>query len=466
MKPAHLSYGFLVSFLVTTLAGRWVHLIARDDVSTAFAVIGAMTALAAFIRHFRSTAIIVSAILFGASLGSFTVIRAEQSLEEFSILSFANDARNVVIGQIDEIPDHRPSHTRYVVRATSVDGTAAMGRLLVYDSQGFPEYEYGDMVRVSGKIRAPEPFDDFDYPKYLRTQKIDVLMGFATVEAAEPIALTMKQRIFRSLYRFREAVEDRIQLLLTEPHASLLIGFITGSRSGLPDRINEQFRITGTSHIVAVSGYNVTLVLAIASSFLFWLPMRRRFFPLTIGILLYMLLTGAGAPVVRASIMGFLGLLALQLERRSIPRLSLLWAAFAMTMIDPIDLWYDPGFQMSFLSVLGITELSPLLHRIFRKIPRTLGIRESLIATVAAQIATLPVSALTFGQLSLISPATNVLIAPMIPISMALGGLAILMSLIAMPLGLLIAYPTWAALTWILEIVEFTAAIPWASLQW
>lgn len=461
MTVLYASYGFLGSFLVTTLAGRWLPI--HADGSLALLLLGGIVSGLVY-RHSRRLSLVIIACTVGIVLGTHTIDRTREMLRTNTLDTVATGETRTVTGIVDAMPDRRPRDTRYVLRTEEVDGQSVQGRVLVYDSAGFPEYEYGDRIQVTGKLRLPEPFETFDYPAYLKTKRIDALMGYANVKTGEPATLSMKERTFRLLYGIRTSLETRIQLLLPEPHASLLIGFITGSRSGLSEEINEQFRITGTSHIVAVSGYNVTLVLAIASSFLFWLPIKKRFIPLSVGIVCYMLLTGAGAPVVRASIMGFLGLLALQSSRQSTPRLSILWTAFFMTLWDPLDLWYDPGFQLSFLAVLGITELTPVLNRLFSKIPKTLGVRESLIATVAAQIATLPVSALTFGQFSLVAPLTNLLVAPMIPLSMVSGMLAVFLSFGSMQLGLPVAYLSWAFLEWILLSVRLTSMVPWAQI--
>jgi competence protein ComEC len=463
MNRAWLSALGIGMFLAVTLLGRWVSLEIVNVWMTAG--IGVVLALG-FMRAKRHIALAILTMTCGAVLGLVTIDRIRDHLASTPLASFVTGERNTIIGYVDTIADTRPASNRYVIRVESIDAAPAVGRVQITDGAGAPVYEYGDRVRVQGTLRSPEASDTFDYPAYLKTQHIDALVSYASVSREEAKPLTIQQTIFRLLFRIRTMLETRIQVLLPEPHASLLIGFITGSRSGLSDTINEEFRITGTSHIVAVSGYNVTLVLAIASSFLWWMPVKRRFAPLTIGIVLYMLLTGAGAPVVRASIMGLLGLLALQLGRSTIPILGLLWTAAIMTLLDPVDLWYDPGMQLSFLSVMGLILFSRPLGSIFSRVPTTLGVRDSLIATFAAQIATLPVSALTFKQLSLISPLTNVLIAPSIPLAMATGMIAVLVSLISISAGLLPAYAAWALVEWILRAVHLTAALPYAQITW
>ncbi|MEQ1849314.1 MAG: ComEC/Rec2 family competence protein [Candidatus Peribacteraceae bacterium] len=463
MNRAYLTAIGIGTFLSVTLLGRWIPI---DEVHLWIIASTGILSLLVFLPWKRKVSLVMCAVTLGTVLGLSTIGRIHTHLAASPLADFSTNEKRTLIGTVDTIPDIRPTNNRYVLQVETIDGSPVRGRVQITDGAGAPIYEYGDRVRVEGKLRSPEAADTFDYPAYLKTQHIDALMSYASVsaEAARPLSWT--SQCFRFLFRFRVALETQIQVLLPEPHASLLIGFITGSRSGLPENVNQEFRVTGTSHIVAVSGYNVTLVLAIASSLLWWMPMKRRFLPLSIGIVLYMLLTGADAPVVRASIMGLLGLLALQLGRSTIPILGLLWTAAIMTLLDPVDLWHDPGMQLSFLSVAGLILLSAPLGRMFSRVPKTLGVQDSLIATCAAQIATLPVSALTFKQLSLISPLTNILIAPFIPLAMATGMISVLVSLVTTALGLPTAYITWAFLEWILRAVHLTALVPYAQITW
>ena len=238
-----------------------------------------------------------------------------------------------------------------------------------------------------------------------------------------------------------------------------MAGLLTGSRKGIPADLMESFNATGLTHIIAISGYNITIVIAIMSSLLFWLPLRWRFVPSILAIAIFTLFVGASAAVVRAAIMGILGLIALRSERISNVRLTLLWTAFFMLLWNPKYLWYDAGFQLSFLSVIGLVEIGPKLERYFTKVPQLLGIREALQMTVAAQISTAPLILFLFGRVSLISPIANVLVAPAIPFAMLFGFVGTALSFVWFFGGQLFAYLGWACLTWIICIAEMLSAI-------
>lgn len=135
-----------------------------------------------------------------------------------------------------------------------------------------------------------------------------------------------------------------------------------------------------------------------------------------------------------------------------------------MLLWNPLLLWYDASFQLSFAAVIGITELSPWLLKVFKRVPSVLAIRESLTATVAAEIATLPIAILIFRQFSFIAPVTNILVAPLIPPAMLMGTVTLILGAIWTPLGLLAGYYTWAILQLIIWIAKICAAVPFAAV--
>ncbi len=419
----------------------------------------------------RSLPWILTASMFGLIVALALAQRAYHVTTPTDIESFADGNYHELHGWIIDDPDIRPTETRLIVTVDRLDGATPMiGRVLVTEQGGYPPHRYGDEVTISGKLRRPEVIEGFDYPHYLELSGIRAVMTRGSVKTTEsatkrpPDARTY--RVFGLLYDLRKSVEDRIGLILPEPHASLLAGLLTGSRRGLPKHLSDDFRASGITHIIAVSGYNITIILTLLGNALFWLPAKRRFWPLVLMVTAFTIFVGAGAPVVRAAIMGILGLIALQAERVAIPRLTILWTAFFMLLWNPMQIWYDASFQLSFLAVIGITELGPWLKRVLKKVPETFAIRESLVATLAAQIGTLPISILIFRQFSLVSPIVNILVAPLVPLSMLVGSMSLLLSLLWMPLSLAIGYLIWSLLQAIIFIAHLGAMMPFASVRW
>lgn len=267
------------------------------------------------------------------------------------------------------------------------------------------------------------------------------------------------------LYSFKSRFEYQINRIFPEPHASLLAGLLTGSRHGIPEHLLSDFNATGLTHIIAISGYNITIIIAIISSFLFFLPLRRRLLPATLVIIIFTILVGAEASVVRAAIMGILGLLALHTGRQKESRLLILWTLFFMLAYNPKYLWYDAGFQLSFLAVLGLVELSPLLAPYLKHAPHTFAINESLQMTLASQWFAIPWIAYLFGRISLISPLSNILVALPVPLAMLFGFIGVTVSFLSFPLGQLISYVSWFFLEFVIQTAMLLSHIPFASID-
>jgi competence protein ComEC len=142
-----------------------------------------------------------------------------------------------------------------------------------------------------------------------------------------------------------------------------------------------------------------------------------------------------------------------------------LWTACVMLLWNPKMLWYDAGFQLSFLAVIGLLETAPYLERWMQRVPQTLGLREALTLTIAAQMFAVPWVIAQFGLLSLISPVANILVAPLIPPAMLFGFLGTTISFVFFPLGQIIAFVGWGCMALILVITETLASLPFAAVQ-
>jgi competence protein ComEC len=256
-----------------------------------------------------------------------------------------------------------------------------------------------------------------------------------------------------------------VNRILPEPQAAFLGGLLYGAKRGIPADLTEKFNITGTTHIVAISGYNITIlaVLLLQITKNLGLGRKKSFWIASGGILFFVILTGAQASVVRAAVMGLLVLLATHVGRISKITNALLFAAAAMLVFNPKILAFDVGFQLSFAATIGLVYLSPIFEKIFFKIPSVFGAKETFTTTMSAIVLTLPLILYNFGRISFIAPLANIFILPVIPLAMALGSVAVLGGLIYFGLGHVLAWFAWLVLSYIIKAVEILAAIPWAS---
>jgi competence protein ComEC len=183
------------------------------------------------------------------------------------------------------------------------------------------------------------------------------------------IAERRGNRLWQALYDFKARALNILTQIFPEPHASLLQGILLGVESGIPKNLEDSFSATGTSHIVAISGFNISILAGIFAAFgkrLF--GARRGAVVAILGIAAYTLLVGAGASVVRAAIMGGLALVAQRIGRRALGLNTLAAAVIVMTLINPLAIW-DVGFQLSAAATLGLVLYAEPFEAAFRAWP-------------------------------------------------------------------------------------------------
>ena len=172
--------------------------------------------------------------------------------------------------------------------------------------------------------------------------------------------------------------------------------------------------------MLALSGMNITIIIIFLSVLFFFLPKIIRIIAISFCIFIFVMLTGASSSVVRAAVMGVVGIIALQSGRKMYPLHVLILALSCITLYNPFLLYSDISLQFSVLAVLGLMYIEPILYSGHVNTKKKNELFQVLSATVAAQIAVLPVMIVFFEQISLISPLTNVLIVPISTLAMIL----------------------------------------------
>ncbi|MBU0705777.1 ComEC family competence protein [Patescibacteria group bacterium] len=402
-------------------------------------------------------------ILLGLSLGVFRVVVAEHRVTPNDI-DYYNDQKMEVIGVVTEV-DIRRDKAKYTVSAEhwSVDGgeREVKGDILISLNK-YPQYKYGDLVRLWGEVLAPGEFDGFDYGAYLSRFGVYSVMYQPSVRLLES---GQGNLFWHGMSYLQGKFMERINRLFPEPHASFEAGLLVGARKGIPDDLMTKFNITGLTHIIAISGYNITIIIVFVMWLLGGLPRMTGFAVACASIVLFTLFVGASPAVVRASIMGILGLIALNYGRQNNIHLTILWSAMLMVLWNPKILMHDVGFQLSFAAVMGLIYVAPHFEKYSKKLPETFGVREAITMTLSAQVMALPIIVYNFERLSLIAPLANLLVAFAIPPAMLFGFVAVILSFVFFPLAQIFAYMAWGVLTYIIKIIEFTSIIPYASVN-
>lgn len=343
--------------------------------------------------------------------------------------------------------------------AERVRAEKVRGKVLLVAGR-YPEYEYGDRLKISGKLEEPFSSAEFSYKDYLSRFDTYAVMRYPKMEK---IASGQGNPLKAALLSFKVKFQEGVAQILPEPQSSLVLGIILGLKRSLPGDLRDALVATGVSHIVVVSGYNISIVAKGILSSRGILGRRIAFLLALLFIAGLVVITGAEASVIRAGLMGSLLILALGVGRIYQADRILIFAATLMILHNPKILRFDIGFQLSFLATLGLIYLSPLLEKWFEKVPNIVNFRGNLSATLAAIVFTLPLLAFYFDRISLIAPLVNILILWAVPYIMTLGALAGMTGILFLPLAKIISWPLWALLSYQIFVVENLARVPFAQ---
>lgn len=421
-------------------------------------IFGSLFLLFAYLRWDRQKLILGFCILMfalGAFRGYEVFNRNRSELAE----DFSSGQKAVFDGVIVGEPDRRSDFSQYVLKNDN------LGRILV-KTGNYPEYFYGDVLKISGKIELPESDTldtGFDYKSYLAKENIFLVSRYPGITLLNrPDSLNF----YGLLLVLKKNFIGVIDKILPEPTSSFLSALLVGARRALPSELVLAFNKTGTTHIIAISGYNISIISIMMVNFLSYLFLPRRFifWIVIVSIIMFTLIAGAGASVVRAAIMGGLLVLAGREGRFYKVTNAIVFAGAIMLFFNPYLLRYDTGFQLSFLSAFGLIYLAPRFNRWFSRLPDFLSFRTNLSATLSAQIVTFPIIFWEFGRVSLVATLANVLILPAIPITMLFGFLAGLSGFISLQVAQILILPSWILLSCQIFVVKFLSILPWASI--
>ncbi|OGZ17382.1 MAG: hypothetical protein A2Z78_01270 [Candidatus Nealsonbacteria bacterium RBG_13_36_15] len=385
-------------------------------------------------------------------------------------LSRLNDTKeNITLkGIVVAEPDIREKSTKLTIDDLKIKtGTGSLsvdGKILVTIWK-YPGYEYGDKLKITGKLETPEQFEDFNYKDYLVKDGIYSVIYFPEIELLDK---NFGNPLAEILFSFKNKFQVETQRFLSPPQGGILEALVFGEEGNISQEWKDKLNITGTRHITAVSGMNITIIGFIILSFALSIGLwRHQAFYLSLFILfLYILMIGAPSSAIRAGIMAALLMIAQYFGRLSLASRAVVFAATFMLILNPLLLKLDVGFQLSFLAILGLVYLQPTFFQNLKKIPNPafFPIRTTLSATLAAQIFTLPILIYNFGRIPLLSPIANVLIVPFLAPFTILFFVFGIGAIIFWLFGFLLSFPTWLCLTYITKIVDFSSKIPFVSL--
>ncbi|MGB5925293.1 MAG: DNA internalization-related competence protein ComEC/Rec2 [Dehalococcoidia bacterium] len=432
-----------------------------------------------FLPSSRKTLIVAGLCLLALLGGGFRFSSSLPRVDEH-FLCFYNDKGTAEIqGMVAEEPDIRDRYCLLTFSASGItvngEGKDVSGSALIRVSR-YPTYHYGDVLEVTGELETPSQSEDFDYKAYLGHQGIYSVIYYPSVEL-----LDRGQGIppLQWIYSLRERLSVSLARALPEPQGSLSQAILLGLRGNVPDSLHEAFSRTGTAHLLAISGLHMSIIIAILLSLCTLVFGRQRslYIWLTLALIwLYALLAGMNPPVIRATIMGSLFIIAVYLGRQGSAIIALAFAAAVMVGIQPGLLW-SVSFQLSFTAMAGLILLYPYFQAWGRRgVARISGDRETLAATgnmitdvfaasLAATVAVAPLIAYNFGIVSLVGLPATFLTLPALPFIIVTSALVGFVGLIASVAAQVLGWLAWLFLSYLVFLVGGFDALPHSSLE-
>jgi competence protein ComEC len=419
-----------------------------------------------------STSILVTLTLVFFFLGAARYQVIVPKVDAFHIAWYSDrDYELVVTGTLTDPPDRRDTYTNLRLDTTRVDtggGDLPVHDLILVRVPPGGDWHYGDVIRVRGHLKTPPENENFSYRDYLSNQGILAYMPDAR---ATRLPFTAGNPVLRLVYAFKDRAVAKVYQVFPDPEASLLAGILLGDDNGMPADLQQAYKNTGTAHIIAISGFNIAIIAGLfVTLFSRMLGARKGAITAVTGIVLYTVLVGATASVLRAAIMGTLAIFARQVGRRQNGLNTLAFTAGGMAVLNPLTLW-DAGFQLSFAATLGLVLYAqPLQDWFTGLLARRLSAETAakiagpfgayVLFTLAAQLTTLPVMAWHFGRISLVAVIANPFVLPAQPAVMILGGLAVMLGFIYLPLGKVAGWIAWPFAAYTNRAVEFFNRFP------
>ena len=423
-------------------------------------VIGLAVFISLYLSKSQKSWLLVGVALFLIGL-SFGQVRFIWSMDGNDQTPITLGKEVEISGQIIEPPERRENYLRVIVESAE-----DKGRILV-KAPLHEELEYGDHVTLSGVMKKPANFmtdtgREFDYVSYLAAKDIVYEM---TVYKKVVVDKNSSFSPFKSLFRLKESFVGQLNKILPEPESSLAAGILLGVKESLGTDLEKDFRRAGIIHIIVLSGYNITIIADSVARVMSFLPWRIAIGGSIFSVIAFAIMVGGGATVIRASIMALIAVLARATGRIYDAATALFVAGLLMIIHNPSILLFDLSFQLSFLATLGLIYLAPVISPYVAWLPNRFSFREIVITTVSAQLFVLPWILYKIGEFSIVALVVNLLVIPLVPLSMLVSFLAGVVSFVSPILASPFSFVAYGLLAYVFLIVKFFTSFTLAALN-
>jgi len=422
-----------------------------------------------FIKQWKITTALLFLIIFLIGMVNYNL--NSKPIGTNHVANFIEDKRITIIGTVlDKNYYYDQEKISLKVKVKEIEqedhNIRTEGLILVNTYLGNCPYEYGDILKIKGKLEKPigrKNFGEFDYELYLARERIFAFLNIWAEKDIQKIGEENSNFFTYFSLLIRNKIKKIIEQTLQKPYNYLLLGMMLGEKGLIPPEIKEIFAEAGIMHILAVSGLHVGIIAAALFFLLNFLklPKKLKFTILILFLIIYASITGYQPSVLRATIMFALLIGGKLINRNRNLFLSLFFAAFLILLLNPLVL-YDAGFLLSFMVTFFLIYLSPLLQEQFSKV--LVWIKDPLSISIASWIGIFPLSAYFFNKVSIISIVVNIFIVPLTGIALILGFITFFIGLVSIPLAYLIANINFIVLKMILLISKYFSLLPFSFI--
>lgn len=318
------------------------------------------------------------------------------------------------------------------------------------------------IIKTNSKLYEFKDFNDFSYKKYMLSKN---LFFNSNIYIYEIINIKKINKIEQSIIDLRKLFITTIYNIYPKEEAVFLWWILIWARESVPKELKQDFNNSGLAHLIAVSWFNITILIIFLTFLLQYFPIIFRVTIITLSIIFFTILVGDTAPVIRASIMGLIWYYILLSGRKWNILSIILLTLIIMIIISPLSLNYDISLHLSFFAVLGIVYIQKPLEKIFNFLPNILEIKTAFTLTLSALSFTLPIMILNFGQMSILAPFSNIAVTWTIPLAMLLGFTSIIVHIVYPLGGIIVWYFAWILLKWDIIVIHFFWKLKWSIIK-
>lgn len=457
----------LALYIIGIIYGKFISI----DLIFIFSTIILLIAISiiSFVKQWNITAALLLLIIF--LIGIFNYNLNSNPIGANHIANFIEDKKSTIICTVLD-KEYYPNQDKISlkVKVSQIErgdfSISTQGLILVNTYLDDCPYEYGDVLKIKGKLEKPlgqKNFGEFDYELYLAREKIFTYLNIWQEKDIQKIGEDDSNFLVSFSLSARDKIKEITKQTLPQPYNYLLVGMLLGEKSFIPSHLKEIFAEAGIMHILAVSGLHVGIIAMALLALLSMLKLPKKFklFILILILITYASITGFRPSVLRATIMFILLIGGKLINRSRNLNISLFFAAFLILLLNPLIL-YDAGFLLSFIVTFFIINLSPILQGLLSKI--VVWIKNPLAVSKAAWVGIFPLSAYFFSKVSIISIISNIFIIPLTGIAVILGFITFFIGLMSISLAGLFANLNYLILNLITLIAKSFSSLPFAFI--